>query len=205
MERLIIALVALAFLAAPALADDLYPPSWRGSLDTTFEHWTFDTDQYPTWLPEQADNPYGQPYIHTLGGGEHWDDSLPGDRFGIMTTSSDTVCVELPNVPTQNDWKLVYVQMTWWHNAPPDPISDPPGQVNLIQELSLPTAWGYSSWEIWIPGNPPSETVSFVADSATLYMDQLVVDTICIPEPASLLLFGLAGLCLLRRLLGERR
>jgi hypothetical protein len=199
MKGCVFVLAAAALLSMPSLADDLFPPAWRGSADTTFQEWTFDTDQYPDWQPEQADNPYGQPYIHTLDGGEHWDDSLPGDRFGIFTVSSDTVFVELPNVPAANDWKLVYVQMTWWLSPPPDPISDPPGQVNLIQELSLPTAWGYSSWEIWIPGNPPSETISFEAYSGTLYMDQLVVDTICTPEPSSIALLGIAFVCMRRR------
>ena len=53
-----LATLLLAAGSATALADDLFPPPWRGQPDTTFAHWTFDNQAAP-YFPDAWNNPYG--------------------------------------------------------------------------------------------------------------------------------------------------
>jgi len=197
MRKVVLLAVVLA-LAAPAWADDLFPPPWRGQPNTTYQAWTFDYDQGSYWVPENYNNPYGTPYIYTYYQDENWYGYWEG-RQGVMEPWANEMYINLPNVPNPDDWKIVWVQMTWWSAwgyGPGFSFSDPPGQVMNEQQTDLGGGWFHSLYEIWIPGNPPFEMVAFYTDQ---YFDQIIVDTICIPEPASLGLLGLAGLVLLRR------
>lgn len=205
-------LAMAAFLAAPALADDLFPPDWRGDPNTTFQHWTFsypqgDPSGYPMgpWLPEYSNNPYGQPAIQTYYHDEQWFDVYQG-RQGVVDPWANNVYISLPNVPEPNDWKYVYFQITYWplddNGTPTAPMGlyTDPAAANqyMINQLTLPDGWIYESWQFEIPGNPPFETLGFMTGN-DLYIDQIVVDTLCIPEPASMLLIAIAGLFLRRR------
>ncbi len=201
-------LTVLAFaaaLVAPTLGDDLYPPPWRGEPNTTFQHWTFSYDQGSLWVPELSNNPYGQPSMHTYWGDEEWYDQFQG-RQGVVNPWSNTVYLDLPNSPLPNDLKIVYFQITYWplddYGSPAYPygLQTAPPSANqfMVNYINLPDGWIYESWQFEIPGNPPFEQLIFSTGN-DLYIDQMVVDTLCIPEPASLLLVAVAGLFLRRR------
>jgi len=205
MKRLLVAFTVLC-LVAPALADDLYPPPWRGASETTFQHWQFTEQQQYFWVPEIMNNPYGTPYLATSYLDEQWYDTFMG-REGVMNPYWNFVEINLPNSPTPNDWKLVYFQITYWPFddsgvpvAPRDMWTSPPASQQIMtRSLLLSDGWTYESWEFWIPGNPSYETMTLNTGEWDLYTDQIVIDTICIPEPASLLLLGLSTLVLRRR------
>ncbi|MHC4646467.1 MAG: PEP-CTERM sorting domain-containing protein [Planctomycetota bacterium] len=55
------------------------------------------------------------------------------------------------------------------------------------------------TYHIILEPNPASETIWVQPRDCTLYIDEIVVDTICTPEPGTLLLLGLGGMVLLRR------
>ncbi|MBI4580191.1 MAG: PEP-CTERM sorting domain-containing protein, partial [Planctomycetes bacterium] len=68
-----------------------------------------------------------------------------------------------------------------------------PGQ----EVVSVPLGtWIHSTYLIRLEPNPDFEIVLV---SGSITVDQLVIDTICYPEPASLMLLGLGGTLLLRR------
>ena len=196
-------MVVVVGMAATALADDLFPPDWRGQPNTTFQHWTFDYDQNPNndgspWFPEIDENPYGEPTITTAYGDEGWYDVWEG-REGVMNPFWSEIYINLPNVPDPNDWKIVWLQMTWWHPEfyPPSFLwADPIGELRYEEHYELENGWYHSVYEVRIPGNPPFETVAFLTDQL---FDQIVVDTICIPAPGAVGLIGVAGLIGARR------
>jgi len=200
-----LSILTVVCFATAALAEDLVPPPWRGEPDTTFQHWTFDTDQSSggggtgQWIPEVADNPYGQPDIDTFWGDETWLQDYEG-RFGVMRMSSNIMYINLPNVPEQNDWKIVWLQTTWRDDPVIWTFSDPAASDIFDRgTIDLGNGWSHTTTEIWIPDNPDFETIGLNNSIGTTYFDQIVVDTICIPEPASLLLLGFAAVLFRRR------
>ncbi len=181
--RKLAALAVLLGVVAPAVADDLYPPDWRGNPGTTFQHWEFSEIWPLEWVPEIDENPYGEPWIDTPFGMEQWLDEWHG-RAGILYAPNTELYIHLPNVPEPNDWKIVYIQITWWHTdsgfMPPQFVmTDPPGELVSEEFYGLEENWHHSVFEIWIPGNPDFETVTLWTDH---YIDQIVVDTYCFSE-----------------------
>jgi hypothetical protein len=122
---------------------------------------------------------------------------------------SGQITVDIPNRPEPLPYKDIWVQLTWAAQAP--------GNVPLVTELisglgssivntfdlgptgELPPAdghWFHTTYLIHLEPNPALESVYI---SGGIMVDQLVIDTICAPEPCSLALLGLAGLAILRR------
>ncbi|MGD8452596.1 MAG: PEP-CTERM sorting domain-containing protein [Phycisphaerae bacterium] len=216
--RSFIVCACLLTFALPATADDLYPPPWRDQPNTTWEAWWFGND--PDANPIPADNllnPYGQPSIDDAYFASHeWFDTWEG-RQGVYNFFW-RFYIDLPNVPEPNEFKEIYVQWTYYVDAtdpyyyggPPNLVVDEPGspyvnEVSLEMQLPLESTdngtWWYERWHIFIWPNPEFESlyVDALNDYDELFFDQIIVDTRCIPEPASLLLLGVAGVLLRRR------
>lgn len=186
-------------LTAPALADDLFPPSWRGQPGSTWAEWEYSTPN-PTPLPDAGFNPYGIPQTQIYPGvGQVWWDVLNG-RQGVWPLSGE-IWVDIPNQNKPNPWKDIYIQLTWEPQAPGNrPIVQTtlplavPG--TLVQEIPLEGLWVHSIYTIRLEPNPEWEQILITGG---IDVDQLVIDTICVPEPAAVLLLALGGLVLTRR------
>jgi hypothetical protein len=202
MRRLLTAIVLLG-VAASAVADDLFPPDWRGEPGTTLQEWTFSYNRNPNqdgspWYPEFCDNPYGEPWISTSFGDEEWHEEWEG-RQGVMHPWWSSLYLNLPDSEEPLDWKIVWVQMTWWYPEFYPPLfegSDPAGDLTYEEHFDLEGGWFHSVYEIRIQPNPDFEVLEFATDQ---FFDQIIVDTWCVPAPGGLALVGAA--CLL----GARR
>ena len=212
--RKLVALAIVALLAPAVLADDINPPEWRGDPGSTFQHWTFSTAPESLYeIPADIDqNPYGDPLIIDSNGdyGE-WLDAYEG-REGVWHAYWD-FWIDLPNNPAAQEHKEILVQFTYyyddpsgWDNGRPmieDVFIMPGGEwsAGVVEEYQLEGNWYYAQWRVQIDPNPSFESLYVIADDeySELYFDQIVVDTICIPEPASLALLGIGGMMLLRR------
>ena len=203
----------MLMLSAWALADDLNPPAWRGDPGSTFQNWTFSAEpaNYYDIAPEVVDNPYGDPaIIDSYGDNGLWYDSYEG-RDGVWHAYWDFY-IDLPNNPVANESKDIQIQFTYyyddpngWENGRPvlDDVIVMEGTYDfgVIEEYELGNNWYYSSWYVHIEPNPVFESLYFLADDdySELIFDQIVVDTICVPEPASMALLAALGLLSLRR------
>lgn len=189
---------ALALFTASALADDLNPPPWRNDPGSTWEEWQFKTAS-PLALPSGAVNIYGTPYA--LVEGHDWQFSV-GAREGVWSLSG-LMAIYVPNT-IDPFVKTVWLQLTW-RDTPGDAVIGTPvlGMVDdtgapwpltedVTKQQNLADGWVYSLYTGTIVPNPDFEVIGLKGD---IDVDQIVIDTICIPETQT---YGLlAGLGLL--------
>ncbi|MBI4580192.1 MAG: PEP-CTERM sorting domain-containing protein [Planctomycetes bacterium] len=198
-------LIIVVFVG-PAMADDLYPPSWRGQNGTTMQVWEF-SDPNPTPPPDPMVNPYGTPQAQVWTGiGHGWMDEW-GNSQGMWPLSG-TIEIWIPNRPQPLPFKDIWVQLTWtkqvsssrpkvWEFA--SGVIGTEVQRTVLGPTGLPApydTWYHSVFLIHLEPNPYWEIVKV---DGTLVVDEIVVDTICYPEPATAGLLLLGGLALLRR------
>jgi len=201
MRKLLIGLVSAALLAAPAYAEDLNPPPWRGEFCTTLQGWEFSTPN-PTPPPDVINNPYGNPSILVIPkeGYAYYPD---WEGRGGVWPLSGIIDVEIWNHPLPNPFKEIWIQITWMPQDPGefpiidliDPVVAGP-YVNPIHEIPLGDPWIHSTYSIVIAPNPEWEHLVI---GGTIDVDELIIDTRCFPEPASLALLGLGGLAAVLR------
>jgi hypothetical protein len=194
----------LAALSVCSMADDLHPPYWRGLPGTTYAKWEFSTPDINP-LPDEFVNPNGIPTTEVFPGHE-W---LPeyGGRFGVWPLSG-LIVVDIPNFPRPNPLKVVRVQVTW---SSPSAYGEPDVDEILFGRTGelidrVPVApdqgvqWWHDTYRLTIIPNPPREVIRI---QGAIWVDELVIDTSCVPEPSSLAALcgslGIFGLVLRRR------
>ena len=200
--RLFFACLLTVVLLSPvaSLADDYNPPPWRtsppGEGTTTFQMWEFPTISLE---PDVANNNFGTPTLDIADG--LWADTDRGHQ-GIWFLEGYLV-LGIPNYPVENPYKEIWLQITFasLEGIVPE-IDTLPEQANLevIDHHQITgDAYYQATYKITIEPNPSYEEIYIQPRDCDLYIDELVIDTICVPEPATIMLLGLAGLGIVRK------
>ena len=208
--------------ASSALADDVFPAPWRGEWSTTYQFWQFGTPDTgaqggvtPDGPGELIEGQPGQPYIQpgylpstrlwVYPDGDWIDQDATSPRQGIWPLSG-SIDVVVDNHDPVNPDKLLWVQLTWRSTGsgngmpvitPDDMLPDfTTGPVRIEYEQAWGDGWTTTLFAWEIHPNPQDEWFTISGD---IDVDQLVIDTWCIPEPATLSLLALGGLAVIRR------
>ena len=197
--------VLLAVLIAATAVNASYTgPSWRGGSNTTFEQWSFgDSNTAP--LPDAGmHNPYGTPQTW-INSSAVWN-SFVDTHSGAWTLGTGEIDINIPNNPAAQTQKDMWVELIWkgvnLTFRPEQPLLGvyPAGgytQLNTAREdTPLGDGWTSTVFKIGIWPNPTSEWIVINGD---IYVDQLVVDTRCVPEPATLALISTGAFMAIRR------
>ncbi|MHC4361980.1 MAG: PEP-CTERM sorting domain-containing protein [Planctomycetota bacterium] len=206
MRRLLIlsTVVEVIVLVNTARADDACAPDWRGDPYTTKQIWEFDTETtaYDEWsyVPGGYTPALTAPTL-TVSGSVLYK-GTDQDKTGVWKFE-DSIQVDLDNFDEENDYKEIWVQLTYYASGEPDVYvevgEDTIAGTLLFGEPSGIQDYLFGVWQIIIEPNPPSEVLFIAPRDCTTYMDEIVIDTICTPEPATICLLGLGALALLRK------
>jgi hypothetical protein len=207
MKRQIIILAVYLGFASVGSACSVPVPDWRtdppGIPPTTYQMWTFDDDDNPA-VPEVVANSYGTP-LAALSGSCYsldWKWAYKG-RYGVWYAKTLDVVLEIPNRPVLEGYKEIWAEVIFQGSLDEAGVlTDPQGSIVIPlgqQIISLADNWKRLSIGWRVEPNPYSEVVSLRFTGSGGFVDSVLVDTNCIPEPATILLFGAGGLILLRK------
>ena len=216
----LVAVILLALMSSSALADDVWggPPEgqWvRGDPGSTWQHWNFSD---PTSSePDEGQNEYGDPvslfdesmwtWVSGLDPLNPPGDPVDGFHFDGQEGSIGTMIFQVPNQPKLNEIKKIFVQVT--SSKGPSGITAlgfdsvgggyTSGVFNtgrpLIQHIN---GWYTYNYGLTIEPNPEWEDIAIEFPFDTI-VDQVVIDTICTPEPATLTMMAIGAVALVRR------
>lgn len=200
-------LVALS--ASWAAADDVVPAPWRGLGLYTFQEWEFHD---PGQLSPDGDLPTvnpGNPIV-LPGTGAAWTQGFETTGLDgyIGTGGSDSNLVfQVPNFIDFEPIKYLRVQINGVWDATPAPfvlgISAIDNEVGPGVEVGFmgsdETFPGFHRWEDWfIIPNPDFEQI-IIAIPEGSFVNQVVIETTSIPEPAAVGIMSMTGLFLTLR------
>ena len=183
------------------------PPSWRGEEGTTFQQWSFSEQNY-AWVNPDAgwDNEFGTPQLF-LDRNSLWNATV-GEHTGVWTFEGfmGGVGIDISNNPVSRPEKEMWVELTWKEAGLMDFVPDVPSinvvadldskLVERIQEISIGDGWMSTLFKITLQPNPPREWVTITGD---ILLDHVVIDTRCIPEPATIAILVCGALLAFRR------
>lgn len=202
MKKILLIFAALVAVLAvsTAWADDLNPPGWRGDDRTLHVEWSFGENN-PNPMPDVLETTLTDPIATCAVAGEQPFTNYESEYLGRQGVYKyeDYIRIELSNFPDEFDYKLIWLQITYTEDEPYI-ITDPAATSRELEQLlDLGDGWFHATYSIIIEPNPPSEVIFISPIPCAQFVDQIVIDTICIPEPVTVCLLGLGALALLRK------
>jgi hypothetical protein len=172
----------MVVMSQSAVAEDMFPPPWRGSPETTYQQWYFDSPGSPAF-PEVVANPYGPVSLNFLLGS--WN-PIWMTRTGIWVDVA-LVAGTIPNSPVPNPQKDVWVQVTY--ALAPGIYEAPTIEVltgTFVEEIDVVVEPGFPEWHVvvskWqlIPNPTQEDVVIYWPGTGDVgAVDEVIIDTYC--------------------------
>ncbi|MBN1795690.1 MAG: PEP-CTERM sorting domain-containing protein [Sedimentisphaerales bacterium] len=203
----------LALVATSSGTIEPPEPWWRGNEGTTFQEWSFSTPDDTPEPDPTVDNPYGQPLLKVdYHPDTPWiNDEIPG-ALGVWALSGE-IDIVIPNRPEPNPYKEIWITLRWKATIdeqggelpydqflPDEPlIAITPFDymdMSLDYEEVDAQLWHKSVYVATIWPNPPKEWITI---KGNILVDSLLIETYCVPEPATIAILTIGGLWAIRR------
>jgi hypothetical protein len=190
---------------------DFNPPEWRDSPGSTYQKWTFSTDSTSS-IADSYNNLNGTPSMGNIADGR-WLAQV-GSQLGVWEAKSMNFYI--PNDTTKPE-TTYRIEMVWDVQASGYPAlhvyvgsgADTASAIEatIIENSLIPNSWRwqYTIFEITAPTCTSTPAIFFKAEFTDfsritpIYVDEVVIDTISVPEPATLLFIGLGSLLIRRK------
>jgi len=196
--------VMILCLAVPSLGAPLSLGWWpEGAPGSTHAVWEF-TSEFVTEIPndgysakpEDVDSPNPLSVVATIAPGSTY------DGVGAFVSSTYiSVNLEVPNFLDPRLFKEIWVDLGDNVINPLD-LSVAPIPTNVDWQIDILPGNDVAEFGIRIWPNPEAEKIGFMLFApagGVARLDYIHIDTICVPEPATLLVLGLGGLLLRKR------
>ena len=185
-------LIGVVAANCSAVLLDLNAPDWRDDEGTTYQEWDFLTDANPA-DPDTYLNDYGVPSVVVAGEYPITRWKLDDHEYDGVWVFDDYMKIDIPNVDVENPYKEILLQIVYWAEELDMDVLPTPSSVTLVDEQVLDGGYIYAAYSIIIEPNPEMESIYIRPRSCTIYVDSLIIDTICIPEPMTIGFLGLGG------------
>lgn len=204
MKRVCLFLVAIiAFTVLPVMADDFAPPSYRGDPLSYRADWEFDTNPFPDFLPDLVSDG-GPKTTEILYPGPERTEIRPigvdwtWENGGIVNPLHDaTLEIDVINWVDTEPEKFVRIQLTYSGGPAPTVL----GAVGYEGGTTYGPFVPYSTVDvdlihrysdITMQPNPDWETIEIFVPQGTS-IDEIVIDTVSIPEPSVIVMIFMMG------------
>lgn len=214
-------LLLILAVAQTASADDLTPPTWRNTDPSwTVQEWGLYSPPGPPLAPDGNIwgsngsgfvNPFGLPQMSASGPISFYPFNIGRPGVYELHNNLSTLDFDIPNDGGGvGSTKLIRAQIDW---ISPGSSLHPNGSILAngqtffaIGQFDIPSAngWIHTTLDFQLPFCPNLETFRLNSDFGHVFVDQVVIDTICVPEPTTVASIGLGLAALMRRRRGSR-
>jgi len=172
-------------MCSGSFGDQLQPADWRGLACSTHQTWTFQNGENPV-QPDAYENP-GGPALVAFSGPFPETVWLPQDlgHNGVWRFE-EHLSAEIPNFQDELAYMQVLVQITYWADASPQVYSVVGGEpevfpAELIDEHPVDSYYWHATYWLAIEPSPDSVIVYIQPRNCTTYLDDLSIETLCLP------------------------
>ncbi|MGH7132620.1 MAG: hypothetical protein ACREJO_11800 [Phycisphaerales bacterium] len=199
---------AVCLAAGPALAGiETLPPWSQTGIIGESTHWRWDFPTAATASTPTSGTGIGTPQIAPSPDWT-WQPTSPTGGQGVMSiVPGGSVVVTVPNFPRPNEFKLIWIQYHWFGTgAEPATSASANGVAAAPYGPTITPSPGVGGglvgargWQF--PFNPELETITIHNPDLQnfMYIDWLVIDTICAPSPEGAAVLAIAGLVAMSR------
>jgi hypothetical protein len=198
---------------ASAVILDTNPAPFRGGENTTLQAWDFLTNADPSAPDAGWKNPYGTPSADLIGDfstNTVWlpEDPMESSHKGVWIVDraqQSDMLIGVPNFPRQNPYKEIWIQLVYSSQDGVAPMlyvqadGQPYSMIDTVSSNKIDAMYSYALYHVTLKPNPMFEVIRIRPRDCQVFVDSILIETQCIPEPVTMVLLGLGGLMLRKR------